>query len=428
MPLILDNIIIEGLADTKSFRTQIITQDTVASTLTLTAASEFLTVFTGTVSGQIIKLPDATTIQAGHRYEFHNNSTAGIVTTDGSGATLNTATAGQRILAILQVAGTIAGTWSIVESEKISGQTSGAVTAQFNEFLLDVFHTHSGIVGLTLNGGTATMDTTALDNTYSGSFTLTTGTTVPSLTTMGKSYAYNNSGLTIKAAGQTIEWRMRLPVLSDSANATPGFDIKVGVQDTDLVGDPANGIYFQYSDNVNSGKWNCITRNSSTSTTINSNVTVAAATWYRLKFIVNNNGSAVDFYIDDNLIGTSIINIPVGNGTRLQVSIEKKAFKIQTFLPAAVNTTANTITIATHGFINTDRVVFTTTTTLPAPLSAATIYYVVGSATNTFQISTTSGGGAVNITSQGTGTHTVSQVSGTSSTVLFDWYIYSVIR
>jgi hypothetical protein len=38
---------------------------------------------------------------------------------------------------------------------------------------------------------------------------------------------------------------------------------------------------------------------------------------------------------------------------------------------------------------------------LPAGLAATTIYYVVGSTTNTFQVSLTSGGAAVDITGQG---------------------------
>lgn len=422
-----DSNIIEGLLDTKSFRSQVIVQATSASTMSLSASSELLMIFTGSTSGQSVNLTDATTISIGHRYEVHNNSTADISIKDNVGAVLTILTAGQRILAILQIAGTAAGTWSIIESEKIAGQTSGSTTSLFNEFLLDVFHTHSMIDTLVLNGGTSTMDTTTTDNTYSGSFTEATGTTVPTLTTMGKAYAFNNTSLTIKAGGQTIEWRIRLNQLGSNTNASPRFDVKAGTMDNDAVGDPANGIYFQYMDNVNGGNWTCVTSNASTRTVLNSSSSPVVNTWVRLKYIVNVAGTSVSFYIDDVFVGTTTTNIPSNNGCRIQVSIEKEPFNTATFLPAAVNVAANTITL-TNTFTNTDRVVFTTTGTLPAPLSAATIYYVIGATASLFQVSTTSGGGAVNITAQGTGVHTVSQVSGTSSSMQADWYVYTVTR
>jgi hypothetical protein len=78
-----------------------------------------------------------------------------------------------------------------------------------------------------------------------------------------------------------------------------------------------------------------------------------------------------------------------------------------TFATTDVNTTSNTITINNHGLTDGQVVQFSSTTTLPAGLSANTDYYVVNSTTNTFKVSTTFGGSAVDITSQGTGTHSV---------------------
>jgi hypothetical protein len=62
-----------------------------------------------------------------------------------------------------------------------------------------------------------------------------------------------------------------------------------------------------------------------------------------------------------------------------------------------------------HGFVADDLVRFTSTTTLPAGLSAGVSYYVISSGltATAFKVSTTSGGTAVDITSTGTGTHTV---------------------
>jgi hypothetical protein len=69
----------------------------------------------------------------------------------------------------------------------------------------------------------------------------------------------------------------------------------------------------------------------------------------------------------------------------------------------AADVTANTITSAGHGYVNTDRVIFFNVfaESLPAGITEGAAYFVVGAATDTFQISTTSGGGAVDITGIG---------------------------
>ena len=69
----------------------------------------------------------------------------------------------------------------------------------------------------------------------------------------------------------------------------------------------------------------------------------------------------------------------------------------------AADVTANTVTSNGHGLVNTDRVqlfnVFAES--IPAGITEGTLYFVVGAATDTFQISLTSGGAAVDITGQG---------------------------
>jgi hypothetical protein len=69
----------------------------------------------------------------------------------------------------------------------------------------------------------------------------------------------------------------------------------------------------------------------------------------------------------------------------------------------AADVTANTVTSAGHGMANAQRVmaynVFAES--LPAGLTEGTIYHVVGATTDTFQVSLTSGGAAVDITGIG---------------------------
>ena len=62
-------------------------------------------------------------------------------------------------------------------------------------------------------------------------------------------------------------------------------------------------------------------------------------------------------------------------------------------------------TSAGHGRADGDVLFLETTDTLPAPMLEETPYYVRDSTTNTFKLSATSGGAAVELTSNGTGTH-----------------------
>lgn len=64
------------------------------------------------------------------------------------------------------------------------------------------------------------------------------------------------------------------------------------------------------------------------------------------------------------------------------------------------------ITSAAHGLSEEDRIQVSSSTTLPAGLSASTDYFVRDVTTNTFKVSTTKGGAAVDITDTGTGVHT----------------------
>lgn len=81
------------------------------STLTLTAASRLIMMFTGTIAGQIIQLPDARTLNIGHRYEVWNSSTQSITIQNASSTALFAPASSQKTWAVLQDNTTLAGTW-----------------------------------------------------------------------------------------------------------------------------------------------------------------------------------------------------------------------------------------------------------------------------------------------------------------------------
>jgi len=65
-----------------------------------------------------------------------------------------------------------------------------------------------------------------------------------------------------------------------------------------------------------------------------------------------------------------------------------------------VDVTNDAIQAPAHGFVNDDNVTFIGGTP-PAPLVEGTVYWVVASAADEFDVSATQGGGAINLTTQG---------------------------
>lgn len=82
------------------------------------------------------------------------------------------------------------------------------------------------------------------------------------------------------------------------------------------------------------------------------------------------------------------------------------------------------VTLAGHGYANGDTIVFTTTGALPTGLTAGAIYYVVSSATNTFQVAATYGGTAINTSGTQSGTHTVNRYYDVASLVSYSGLNY----
>ena|SRR2546430_5421168 len=63
----------------------------------------------------------------------------------------------------------------------------------------------------------------------------------------------------------------------------------------------------------------------------------------------------------------------------------------------SVNAGTDIITLTAHGLVNTNQVRLTTTGVLPAPLAENQIYYIVSATTDTFKLSLTSGGSAIDL-------------------------------
>lgn len=109
--------------------------------------------------------------------------------------------------------------------------------------------------------------------------------------------------------------------------------------------------------------------------------------------------------------GSTTFNLPDMRGWFMRGGVEVTT---KTFLPAAVNTGTSTIQVAVHQFRRSGfKVRLSTTTTLPAPLTINTDYYIVYVDDDNFKVATSAAnaiaGTFITLTTQGTGTHTVQQ-------------------
>ncbi len=103
----------------------------------------------------------------------------------------------------------------------------------------------------------------------------------------------------------TLNWIIKIITLSISS---PRYVLRCGLGDT-FDADQVNGVYFEYSDNINSGNWNIKTASSSTRTTTNTSVSVTAA-FHNLQLVVNAAASSVTFSIDGVSQTPITTNIP----------------------------------------------------------------------------------------------------------------------
>lgn len=153
--------------------------------------------------------------------------------------------------------------------------------------------------------GAGSVILTASETGRIGILAVGTGTTTTGVVAVGL-----NSGVMALGDGDTmIEQAIKMPVLSVLAER---FTVRVGFLSL-AGGDPTNGAYFRYADNVNSGNWQLVTRSGGVETAVNLSTAPVANTWYKLTVIVNAAATLVTFYIDGVSVGTSSTNIGTAN-------------------------------------------------------------------------------------------------------------------
>lgn len=149
---------------------------------------------------------------------------------------------------------------------------------------------------------------------------LSTGTT-----TTGRSalHPFTATPLLLGFGALHSENLIKIPNLSDG---TETFTLYAGLSDNP-GGDAVDGVYFRYTQSVNGGKWQAVTRSNSVETAADTGITVAANTNYRLQIEVNAAGTSAEFSINAAIVATMSATIPQGAGrqTNIMTGIVKSA-------------------------------------------------------------------------------------------------------
>lgn len=110
------------------------------------------------------------------------------------------------------------------------------------------------------------------------------------------------------------------------------------------------------------------------------------------------------FALNDRVTFTTTVTLPSGIVAIIDYFVVDKV-TLGVFTTDFV--TDDKLLLIAHGLVDDDRVQLTTDGTLPGGLAISTRYFVINSTPNDFELSSTSGGSAINITDDGTGVHSV---------------------
>lgn len=145
-----------------------------------------------------------------------------------------------------------------------------------------------------------------------GIVVLSTGTNGTGGCILSRGYAGSSASsqsLIVGGGIITLQWFIKLDVLS---TALQRYIVRLGLMDgSSETTIPNNGLWFEYSDNVNSGNWQIKSSNATTVTAVNTN-TAASTSWVVLKIIANAAGTSIAYYINGSEVANSPIttNIP----------------------------------------------------------------------------------------------------------------------
>ena len=153
-------------------------------------------------------------------------------------------------------------------------------------------------------GAANTIVSTNATSNNPGVTQFSTGTTATGRAALG----LGTVGFFMGGGVHTQEMLVYIPALSTAAQE---YTLRLGLGDLVTGADHVDGVYFEYDRLVNGVNWRCKTANNSVRTNTDSTVAVVAGAWTKLKIVVNNGGTNVDYYVNGALAASVTTNIPV---------------------------------------------------------------------------------------------------------------------
>ena len=135
--------------------------------------------------------------------------------------------------------------------------------------------------------------------------------------------------LALGAGAARYAGRFRLASLSDAVNT---WTMRCGFIDS-VTAESVDGVFIRYTDNVNGGRFQAVCRENSVETMVDTGVSAATGTTYKLVIEVNALATSAVFKINGNTVATIAANIPNGAGREMGYGIST----IRTVGTAAVN-------------------------------------------------------------------------------------------
>jgi hypothetical protein len=171
---------------------------------------------------------------------------------------------------------------------------------------------------LTSGTGTSVTFTQSGADDNPGLLTFSTGTTAAGRAGVGS----GNTDAFVFGTRPHVMSTAVLLVTNLSTTAEP-YSMEAGFMDN-LGGAPLYAVYFTYTHTVNGGRWLCSCLDGGGSFSVDSGITVATGTWYRLEIEVNAAGTSAVFKIDGSTVATITANIPTTTAERVGLAVQQR--------------------------------------------------------------------------------------------------------
>lgn len=136
----------------------------------------------------------------------------------------------------------------------------------------------------------------------------------------------------------SVNWVISLATLSTAGNRYTAY---FGMMDA-RAAVPDNGVFFTYSDNVNSGNWVLNCKSATVTTSVNTS-TPAVIGYVNFGIVINASATSVSFTINGSTVGTAITTniptLPISPGVRWNIAATSPGSLIDLFYMQQVLTT-----------------------------------------------------------------------------------------